>query len=549
MANSRDDHTIGHAQPAGGYVAGWVLAILLTVAVAYYAAFHARFLTLPGPQEARESAIPLTTGLMLAGGRPYTLATEPAVTNVYGIVYNYALLPAAKIWGSTFFVHRVGSLVFLLAGASLLCAMLLKDGVGRALALAGAVFYYLINTTTYDICARPDTLGSALMLAALWLVMPGRNGQPASWAKLGGSVLLGVLAFYTKPYFVFALPLAAAALLLTGGLKRALPYAAGAAALGLASLPVVNHIWPYYIFSIYTTHLYPETTPPIFFSYQLHDFLELHAGLLAAAAVLGAGWLIQRSKVVELPVALAWRRWQPTPAVLQLLMAVAAMLFILGNHDGAFRIYWVQLVTPFLLLTVLSGLARSGGRIRALALGLLAVNVVILLTWMRPPWPQDSAPAWQAWQTLTAGKPWQLLPYGMLPDVPPAGASLVDNGQTSYFANLALEQLRPDDPAYLRVMKYLRDVHAYILQRRFDVIAGPNDFRAYVPDQLLRDHYEKRELSFPMYFFHYLYPHSYGSDLATFDVWLRKPGPEHAFVNLPPSLPPMAAPLKPAEDQ
>ena len=99
-------------------------------------------------------------------------------------------------------------------------------------------------------------------------------------------------------------------------------------------------------------------------------------------------------------------------------MAVAAMLFILGNHDGAFRIYWVQLVTPFLLLTVLSGLARSGGRIRALALGLLAVNVVILLTWMRPPWPQDSAPAWQAWQTLTAGKPWQLLPYGMLPDVP-----------------------------------------------------------------------------------------------------------------------------------
>jgi hypothetical protein len=228
-------------------------------------------------------------------------------------------------------------------------------------------------------------------------------------------------------------------------------------------------------------------------------------------------------------------------------MMAGVMTFMLGSHNGAFRIYWVQLVTPFLLLTILGGLARGDGRSRAVGLGLLVVNALILLTWARPPWPQDTAPAWQEWQKFTVGRSWQLLPPGMLSDIAPAGAPLVDNGQTIYFANVALEHLRPDDPAYKRVVKYEGDVHALILQRRFDVIAGPNDFRKFIPDQLLRDHYQRWEFSFPMYFFHYLQPHLYGADATTFEVWMRQPGPEHAFTSAPPKLTEMSAPLKPVE--
>jgi len=543
MENPGDQLNLGGTKPISERVACVALALLLVIALVYYAAFHARFLTLAGPQEARESSIPLTTGLMLNGGAPYTLATSPAVTNVYGIVYNYALWPAAKIWGATFLVHRAGSLVFLLMGAGLLYVMLRQDGVGRSLAWVGAAFYYLLNTTTYAICARPDTLGNALMLVALWLVMPGRDARPASGAKLGVSAVFGVLAFYTKPYFVLALPLAAMALFITGGWKRALCYTGGAAVLGLGSLLVVNHFWPYYLFSIYTIHVYSESNEPGFFVYQLQDFLVLHAGLLAAAATMGAGWWTQRSKLTES----GWRRWWPTPAAAQLLLMAGVMTFMLGSHNGAFRIYWVQLITPFLLLTVLGGWARVGGRLRATGLGLLVVNALILLTWARPPWPQDSNPAWQDWQKMTAGQPWQLLPSGLLPDIPPTGAPLVDDGQTVYFANVALEHLAKDDPAYMRVMKYENDVRALILQRRFDVIAQPNDFRNYLSPQFLAEHYQQREFSYPMYFLYYMHPHRYGVDLATFQVWLRQPGPEHAFTNLLPSPSANSAPLHPGE--
>jgi hypothetical protein len=521
-----------------------MLGILLVAALAYYGALNARILTLPGPQEFHESVMPLTTGLILAGGRPYALANTPAVANIYGVVYNYLLVPPSAIWGPTFLVHRAGSLVFLLAGAAVLFSMLRRNGVGHALALGGAALYYLINATTYALAARPDTLGGALMLAATWLVMPDKNQKPPSVAKMVSSAAVGILAFYTKAYFLLALPLAAAGLLMISGWKRAFLYTVIAVALGLASVLVVNQIWPEYLFSIYTTHVYTENAIAGFFLSQLLDFVYLHAGLLALAALMVAMWLQRRNQSTALPLG---RRWRPTPAAMQLLVAVAAMLFILGTHSGAFRIYWVQMVTPFLLLAGLGALAQAEGWRKPAGLGLLALNAVILLTWARPPWPQDSAPTWQAWQELTADRPWQLLPLGLLPDVARKDAPLAQDGQTIYFANVALDHLPPEDPAYQRVVKYLTDLQTAILARRFDVLAGPNEFWNYVPKQLLLDHYEKRMVTVPVYFSPYHEPENYGQTVTTYEVWLRKPGPEHAFTHQPITIPPGAAPMKPEQ--
>ncbi len=524
-------------------VAGIALAIVLIASLAYFAAFHARFLNLPGPQETRESSIPLTTSLMLKGGRPYNLESSPAITNVYGVVYNYALLPAAKIWGATFLVHRAGSLVFLLLGAALLFVMLRKSGVGGGLALGGAAFYYLFNATTYAICARPDTLGGGLMLAVLIFVMPGRGGTPPSWVNLALSAALGVLAFYTKPYFVLAIPLAAAGLWVTVGLRLALLYSAIAGGLMLASLPLINYFWPYYLFSIYTTHVYSEIDPPGYFSRQFMDFLLLHAGLLLAAVGAGACWLRRTANTPADPSQPWWRRWAPTPSALQLLAAFGAATVVLGSHSGAFRIYYVQLVTPFLLLGVLSATARAGRPGKAAGLGLLTLNAVILLTWARPPWPVDSTPAHDRWTEISAGLPWQLLPPAMMPDEPPAGAPLVENGQMAYFANIALDHLDASDPAHQRVVKYLLQVQAFILQRRFDIIAGPNnDFKEYIPKDLLEAHYHPYVLSFPIYFFDYSHPRDYGSSHPIYEAWVRNPGMEHAF---DPSLP-VAPPHEPS---
>jgi len=525
-----------------------VLFGLLAAATAYFAAFHASFIALPGAQESREAAIPLTTGLILAGGRPYDLASSPAITNVYGVVYNYLVAPAAGIWGATFAVHRAASLVFLLMGASLLYALLRKENIGRWLALAGAVFFYLFNVTTYAIGARPDTLGTAIYLAVVLLVWPGAKQDKPSMAKLALSVALGVLAFYTKPYFVLALALAAGVLFVSAGWRWAFAYATAAAALMAVSIPVVVHFWPYYLFEVFTSHVNGEIDPPGYFWLQTKDYLFLHAGLVLVVVGAGVVWLANQVKARTPATDTGWAfRW-PAAGTVCFILSLGG-LARLGGHAGAFRIYWVQLVTPFLILMALRAIARSEERWRAAGLGLLVFNALILLTWARPVWPIDSTPEREAWQKLTAGKPWQLLPPSLLPDVSPAGQPVLENGQMTYFVNLTLETLSHQDPAYQRVLQYLLKIRTLIWQRRFDVIVSPNDFREFIPAQLLSEHYEPHAIAFPIYFADYNTPENYGSGMRSYVVWVRKPGPEHAWAGnisappLPNATTPLAAPV------
>jgi len=524
MMQTTDRVQLRTMKPSPTRLAGLVLFVLLTAATVYYAAFNARFITLPGAQEAREAAIPLTTGLILAGGQPYDLSSSPAITNVYGVVYNYLVAPAAKVWGSTFAVHRIASLVFLIASAVLLHALLRKENIGRSLALAGAAFFYLFNVTTYAIGARPDTLGTAIYLAVVMLVWPGGSKDKPPLAKLMLSIALGVLAFYTKPYFVLALALATAVLFVTYGWRWAAAYAASASALMAASIPLVLHFWPYYLFEVYTTHIHSEADPPGYYWLQTKDFLIMHAGLVLVLAGAGIVWMRKVAKTGSAPSTMGW----PNAGLMCLLLALGA-LSRLGAHAGAFRIYWEQLVMPFLILVALRAVARSESQLRAVGLSLLAMNAVILLTWARPVWPADSTSERNAWQQLTADRPWQLLPPSLLPDVAPAGMPVIENGQMTYFANLAMEYLPQQDPAYQRVLQYLLKVRTLIWQRRFDVIVSPNDFRVFIPPHFLSEHYEPHLVTFSIYFADYNTPENYGVGQRSYVAWVRKPGPEHAW--------------------
>jgi len=510
------------------------LAGLLALAVAYFAAFEIRMITLPGAQEAREAAIPLTTGLMLEGKMPYTLETLPEFTNVYGIVYNYAVLPAAKLWGSTFAVHRAASMVFLLAGAALLFALLRRVGVGGGLALTGAVFYYLFNVCSYAIVARPDTLGSVFYLTVVFLVVPKPGGPAPSLARMLASAALGVVAFYTKPYFALALGLAPAALLVTLGWRHALIYAAIAGALLLASIPLVNHVWPYYLFSIVTSHQYSEKEFPGYFWSQFGDFLLLHAGVLIVSAGAVLAWLSQaigESRQSPRATSARWKLWRPDPWLLCLGLTLGVTSLLLGRNVGAYRVYYIQLVTPFAIIVAMRAMARVQAGWKTLGLLAFALNACLLLSWERPPWPLDSTTtAWDSWSNFTAGHPWQLLPPRLTGAVPIPGMPVVDDGQITYFVNLALERLPESDPAHVRALDYIHHMQELIGRRCFDIIVLPNDFKDIIPSGLLAEHYQAYEAKFPVYYEAYSTPSDYGSQIDSFVAYLRKTGPEHAEI-------------------
>jgi hypothetical protein len=200
----------------------WLAFTLAALAAAYVLHVHATVIALPAPQEYREPAIVLCTDLLARGGNPYALANHPVYTNIYGIGYHLVALPAAKLFGATFLVHRLLSGACAIAACVMIGAAARRAGAGPRLAFVAAVLLYYdlavrIAPGTQrglplTILARPDAL--ALLLFVLALVIPW--WRDFSRGSLITAAVCAIAAFFVKAYFVLALPIVA-------GLRAAVP--------------------------------------------------------------------------------------------------------------------------------------------------------------------------------------------------------------------------------------------------------------------------------------------------------------------------------------
>jgi hypothetical protein len=76
--------------------------------------YHYELITFPYLVDSFESAMLLTTDLMLKGENPYALENMPLAINVYGINYHLVVYPFARLWGATLLVHRAVAGFFIL---------------------------------------------------------------------------------------------------------------------------------------------------------------------------------------------------------------------------------------------------------------------------------------------------------------------------------------------------------------------------------------------------------------------------------------------------
>src|SRR4051812_6143490 len=109
----------------------------------------ASLLASPNPQEYREPAALLSTGLLLQGKNPYALEFQPVFTNLYGILYHLVVYPLAKLAGDTYTVHRAVATAFVLAAAASLAWGLRVAGVRWHLVWIGAVLFLTDLATRY----------------------------------------------------------------------------------------------------------------------------------------------------------------------------------------------------------------------------------------------------------------------------------------------------------------------------------------------------------------------------------------------------------------
>jgi hypothetical protein len=524
-------------------VAAYVLVVNLIV------------ITLPAPQEYRESAILLTTDSLLRGVNPYALENQPVCTNVYGIAYHLVVYPFARlVGGATFIVHRSVSTAFVLLTCTMLYRAARWSGATRTLAFAGATLLYCdlasrcanlsMPALPLSITARPDSMGMALFLASV--LVPWRRKFDNRGLIAAG--VLGIAAFYTKPYFVLGAFIVAAYVFLFRSKQRGFVLGVGCLVALAATLTLATWLMPCYFAEIiianYSTgrdtsasHLYA----------QLRFYLASMPGTIGLLIVLGGIGL----------AALVRRRRDQQPNSVEssalhffafcLAVGFAAIFFKFGRYGGNSMIYIYQLVSPFLLLTLLAAVAAmrkqaDGAASRGwIAMLPFAIDLLITIATF-PPVPRAHADVWAEWRGIIAQHdvyaPPPLAWIQMEQRKP-----IYDAGQSELFLHCLDGSIYPSEQAMrARYDAFAAELARRVEQRRFGRIVLPYDGKdkpqfTLLPNDALQRHYRPvGRLEMPMDW----QPGWYGVVLEPLP--LDSPSPTTA------TMPTTTAPTEPAAD-
>jgi hypothetical protein len=468
------------------------------------------------PYEYREGAIVLTTSLMLDGLNPYALELQPVFINVYGIAYHWVMLPMAMVFGSTFFAHRLVSLIALAGSALLLFKAMRRSGVSLSYSWLGALLMATFLSTDLSLSARPDALGLFLFLAAL--LIPWWTGFSVLGLAAGG--FLSLLGFLAKPYFIVGWPLVALYLFFFEHKGKGLLYGILPVWFLIPLLLLMDCFYPSYFTNTFFIHL----------NYQGNDWGHLRSGL-AQYWTLTFGFLLipilsldpsSRSKQPEDPPGAtggslglwknllgarwwAWREglFKKKPPFPHFLLLAGGLLVILklGRHPGNLLLYHHTFITPFLLWVALYQAEKALGRCWAGTLLLLA-NLFMLFHFL-PALPPDHSAPWREIETVVKA-------HGRVLNSPPLavmaaklGKPVWDNGQTGYFPWGVPNNFTRAAPEYLKRGLAFRDkVYLMVRKKEFDLIAVSRHIAPLVPPEHLLPFYERwASLPCPMTFF------------------------------------------------
>ncbi|MDD3534219.1 MAG: hypothetical protein PHR27_09375 [Candidatus Cloacimonetes bacterium] len=183
----------------------YLLVILSIIALARLFFFEYRLLNYPYQWELRE-ALQLHHGILLSEGKPiYAVSPDPPVVlEPYGPVNPFLLTVAVKIFGKDLSGPRLFSfLAFLITLLLIAVAVYRLTHSWMFVLIAIGINTFILSWVRWLLLCRPDSLGGMLLFASIfvhWL-------YPFRKAAVGASLLLTILAFFTKTYFALGLML------------------------------------------------------------------------------------------------------------------------------------------------------------------------------------------------------------------------------------------------------------------------------------------------------------------------------------------------------
>jgi hypothetical protein len=488
----------------------WVHGVTLTLLfllLCKLLAFQWSLLGNPFPNEYREGSILLTTQALLDGKNPYALAQQPEYTNVYGILYHLVVYPFAKLFGNSFSVHRSVSAAFAIAtcGALVWIQRWMKTpwviNLGASLILYGHLLFYITPL------ARPDAMGVFLMV--LSVILPFRFSY--SDRSLIASIVLGILAFLTKPYFILGLAFVITYVFVFQSKGKGLRWAVYATLGFLCAMNAMNAWGETYLNNTFLIHVNVASKSADFLYRQISTYAQCNLGLLSLL-VGGGAFLLWRERsplqpnlkpqltTLDRPLF----QWDMGLFPWCSLLSFALFYVSMGRHTGNWLVYLHQLCSPFLLLSLaMVGKQLYAERaslrrllIQGLTSGLLLLNLAgVTSAEFLPGLPQDYVSAWQTLSAIVA-------PHQKIFNSPAItslllqqGKPITDSGQSEYFIkgaerDEALSSWFPQNAAIIgRNNAYLTQVETDLKNHRYGLVILTHNISPILPEDFLERYY------------------------------------------------------------
>ena len=474
----------GVAASPAGLPANAVWMLYLSAAAVLLAALlynHYQVIHFPHPLDYNEAAMLTVTEPIVDGGNPFARENQPARTSVYPVLVNMLAAPLTTVFGNTLLLHRVISLVFIAASSLLICGLVVKKTGSRTSGFVAAVFAYAGFLYYSTPISGPNGLGLFLFLATIavpWFTNFSRRG-------LAVAIVLGVLAFYTKQYFMAGLGYVALYLFLARSKRAGVVFGVAFTVVLVLTIPLVAALAPYYFditfFSVGQAGLissfevmFKQAWEYSGYVYPFYLVIALYLGSLvmrrgATVSRDGASALIN---LKELDAPLLSRGVDYF--VLCLLCSTFIFVFALGKNPGNYLSYLFQLVSPFLVIVVIAWMARMGG--------LVVLCQLLLLPAMYHAWDMQSRDFtvkheknWSKIEKIIDQSEHIYVSNVLLEPVLISGKTIYQNAHTPYFVLTHFKPAalkRTDREASVDGLweAYVHRIHGMIRRREFDAL-------------------------------------------------------------------------------
>ncbi len=377
-----------------------LLKIILVVICLYTAGktfkSHLNKIKYPYQLEFREGAVLAETEHYTNGENPYDLKYQPQHTYDYGFIYPLSVSFFSRfVSGNSLALHRWVTYGCILLTCLIVFAVLIRMKVNFIFSLTAAVLLHqsLVYQGLTSI-ARPEGLGIMFFVAGI--VIPWRFNFSLISCAL--SIIAGLLAYFTKPYYAFVLPVIFIYLMIFVSKKKALLYGIVAAIVFLFTVILVNSVYPTFFNNTFFVH---KNYSDYNFKYMLLQFLfyAKYNIFIFVITILSAAFAFYKFRksgnkfsssknqfpvnaysntddVINFPAS----RTNPDGLfALTLLTSLAAFIFLLGGNTGSDNgAYLFHLSSPFLLLTTFWLLKRADNSLLNIVASILLILALIM---------------------------------------------------------------------------------------------------------------------------------------------------------------------------